>query len=190
EVTCVAFAPGGKLLATGSADTTVLFWGLAEAPREGQKPVPDEKELKSLWTDLAGEDAAQAYRAIWALAASPQQAVPFLRKHWKPAGPGGPQKLNQLRAALDGTRYTVREKGVQELQKLGALAEPSLKRVLEGKPSLEVRQRVERLLEQLQGPILSPERLREIRAVEALEYMGTAEAHRLLKELAAGAAGA
>src|SRR5439155_8508666 len=77
EVTCVAFAPGGKLLATGSNDTTVLFWGLAGPPGDGQQPAPGEKELRSLWADLAGDDAAKAYQVIWALVASPQQAVPF-----------------------------------------------------------------------------------------------------------------
>ncbi|MBI1914566.1 MAG: hypothetical protein HYS12_07485 [Planctomycetes bacterium] len=190
KVACVAFAPGGKVLATGSNDTTVLFWGLAGPTGDGKQPAPGEKELQSLWADLAGEDAAKAYRAIWALVASPQQAVPFLRKHLKPAVPADAQKLKQLLADLDSPRFSVREKAIQELAKLGDLAEPGLRRVLEGKPSLEVRQRVERLLEQLQGPVVTPDRLREIRAVEALEHMGTAEARRLLKELAAGAAGA
>jgi dipeptidyl aminopeptidase/acylaminoacyl peptidase len=190
EVTCVAFAPSGKLLATGSDDTKVLFWGLPEAPEQGQQPAPSEKELKGLWADLAGEDAAKAYRAIWTLAASPQQAVPFLRKHLKPAVPAEPQKLKPLLADLDSPRFAVREKAIRELAKLGDLAEPALKGMLEKKPSLEVRQRVERLLEQLQGSVVTPDRLREIRAVEALEHIGTAEARRLLEQLAEGAEGA
>jgi hypothetical protein len=151
---------------------------------------PGESELKALWANLAGNDAAKAYRAIWSLAAAPQQAVPFLRKHLKPAVAPDAQKLKQLLADLDSPRFTVREKAAQELAKLGDFAEPGLRRVLEAKPSLEVRQRVERLLEQQQGPVVSPERLREIRAVEALEHMDSAEARRLLRELAAGAEGA
>jgi len=153
----------------------------------GRAAPPDTKELEPLWKELAGEDAAKAYRAIWSFVASPEQSVPFLRKHLEPARGPDQKRLTSLLADLDSPKYQVREKALQELAKLGELAEPGLKRVLEGKPSLEVRQRVERLLEQLQGTIIAPDRLREIRAVEALEHIGTAEARRLLQDLAQGA---
>src|SRR5262249_42594622 len=68
-------------------------------------------------------------------------------------------------------------------------AEPSLRKTLKGRPSLEVRRRVERLLLKLENddqPPLPPARLRELRAIEALEMIGTDKAKAVLKELAKG----
>ena len=63
---------------------------------------------------------------------------------------------------------------------------PALRKALEAKPDLEARQRVEKLLERLQGTTEIPEKLRLIRAVEALEIIATAEARELLQRLAKG----
>jgi hypothetical protein len=46
---------------------------------------------------------------------------------------------------------------------------------------------VQQLLKQLEWPVASPERLREIRAVEALEQIGTPGVRRVLAKLAHGA---
>jgi hypothetical protein len=56
---------------------------------------------------------------------------------------------------------------------------------LAGKPSEETRKRAEQLLEKLEP--LAGERLRVVRAIEALENTSGAEARQLLAELAAGA---
>ena len=45
----------------------------------------------------------------------------------------------------------------------------------------------EPLLEKLEGPVTAPELLRALRAVEALERAGTAEARAVLARLAGGA---
>jgi hypothetical protein len=68
------------------------------------------------------------------------------------------------------------------------VAEPALRRALAGRPSLEVRQRLEKLLDQLAHP--SPDVLRALRAIEVLESVGTAEAKAVLGKLAAGQPGA
>ena len=70
----------------------------------------------------------------------------------------------------------------------GPYTAPALRRALEGRPlSLELRRRIEGLLERLQGPITSGERLRLMRAVEVLGQAATPEARKLLEELAKGA---
>jgi hypothetical protein len=66
------------------------------------------------------------------------------------------------------------------------ILEPALRKALTGKPSLEVRNRIKRLLEQeaAQRSSPTPHRLKQMRALEALELAGDSEANRLLKELA------
>ena len=56
------------------------------------------------------------------------------------------------------------EKAQQELIKLGGLAESALKKKLKADPSLETRQRIEKLVNRLPGPVTLPEHLRAVRA--------------------------
>ena len=94
--------------------------------------------------------------------------------------------MERLITDLDSDRFEVRDAAARELTQLGEQVEPALRRVLEGKPSPEARRRVEALLT---GPrrVRSPEGLRGLRAVQALECVGTAEARRVLEGLSRGA---
>lgn len=177
----VAFTPDGKTLASASADTTVLLWPLfADVPRGGDL---SEKALQAFWTDLAGSDAPRAYRAIGALAACPPQSLPFLRQHLPRPFPE-PQEVAQWVADLDSKEFVARQKATQALEKLGLAAEPALRGALAGKPALELRQRLEQVLETV--TVLSAEELRWLRASQVLELIGT-EARPLLETLAADA---
>ncbi len=97
------------------------------------------------------------------------------------------QRLARLLADLDGRKFVERERAVAELERLNFAAEPALRKALADKPSLEMRRRLEALLERL-DPARSPERMRELRAVEALESVGSASAKEVLRSLAGGAA--
>jgi hypothetical protein len=90
---------------------------------------------------------------------------------------------------LDNDSFAVRNKAVDELEGLGELAYPALEKVLERKPSLEVRKRVDQILEKPEPPT-SIQGLRVLRAVEVLERIGTPEAQEVLSSLAKGASGA
>ena len=77
------------------------------------------------------------------------------------------------------------------MEKLGELAEPALKQALAGNPTLEIRQRLEKLRENIvscQSP--APEVLQALRALAVLEELGTNEARQVLDKLSQGAAGA
>src|SRR5207245_2799211 len=124
-------------------------------------------ELEQFWTDLASSDARKAHEAIWALAASPGEAVPFLRRHLQsvPAIPA--ERLRQLVSDLDSPRFKDREAASHELAELDEQAERALADALKAKPSAETRRRIETLLDR---PRLArkPEVRRGLRSIEVL----------------------
>jgi hypothetical protein len=182
----LAFAPDGRVLAAGGTDTSILLWNV-EHLRHGMS-LPAEKatvfEPDALWADLASDDASAAYRSILVLAAHPREAVSLLKERVQPRA--DERRLAGLIADLDADEPAVREKATQQIVELGDVAEPALRRALAGKPSLEVRRRLEQVLGRLDGPDFSPARLRSLRAVEALEKIGTAEARAVLRSVAEG----
>jgi WD40 repeat protein len=189
-VSALAFSAEGKILATGSTDTTVLLWDVTgQLLRHQPRPASlSAKELDRLWLDLADPDATHAYQAIWTLAAAPKDAVPFLQKHLQPiTGKAvAAEEIDQLIAQLDDDSFPVREKAARNLEQLGQAAEPALRKVLQGSPSAEVRRRAEQLVDKLKatGPALAL--LRPLRALEVLEHTPTAEARQVLAALAKG----
>jgi RNA polymerase sigma factor (sigma-70 family) len=176
----VAVSPDGRTVATGSMDTTVMLWDVRGLPA-GPKAKPAEH-----WKALADRDAARAYDAILTLAAAPEASVAFLRTRLRPARALA-GKLEDLLGDLDSDEFARREKATQALRELGKGTEPALRKVYQVSPSLEVRVRARRLLDELARERLSPEELRAVRAVEALEYCGTAGSRELLETFSRGA---
>jgi WD40 repeat protein len=194
----VAFSRDGTRLATATGKYQknepgeVKVWSLAALPPpERPAPPANRKELEALWADLGGADPARAYRAVWALAAAPRLAVPFLAEQARPAAGGVDHaRIARLVAELDDNDYQVRARATKALAQLGPAAFPSLRKAL-ASPSAEVRRRATMLLEKKgEGPALSPEELRALRAVEVLLHVGTAEARPVLEKFAAGPPGA
>jgi hypothetical protein len=185
EVIDLAFSRDGRRLVSGLADSTLLVWdvGTRDTAPSGKL---DAEGLVKAWADLASRDAARAFRARGSLALSPEETVPFLQKHLHPAQPADAEHLRRLLAELESEQFAVREKAQKALEDLGDLVEPALRQTLASKPTLEVRRRVQALLEHRRGPVTKPETLRTLRGVAVLEDIGTSPARRLLEELAKG----
>src|SRR5262249_24115787 len=149
---------------------TALVWDLT-GQRRGAATAPlTEDQLHSLWKTLASDDAAAAGEAIWSFTADASRAVPFIEKVF-----GELPKMDDapaLIAALDTDKSTGGEKATGELETLGKRAEPALRRALAGGAPPEVRRRVERLLEKLQGPLRNGALLQRCRAIEIMEQIG------------------
>jgi WD40 repeat protein len=183
----LALLPGGRAAVTGMVDGTLLVWDLTPEPPPAAGPAKalGGKELDRLWSDLAAEDAGRAHRAIAALTATPEEAVPFLAKQLRPVTAPDPEQVRRLLADLDSDEFRVREAAARALSNFGEQIQPALQRVLQGEPSAELRKQAERLLEASSGPPPAPT-LRVLRTVRVLEGTGTAEARRALENLAAG----
>jgi hypothetical protein len=188
QITALAFSADGRRLLSGCNDTTALVWDLA-----GHSPATlTDEEVEALWADLANEDAARAYRAIHQFAAAPEASVPFLRKRLQPVPAVDNKRVSGLIADLDRDDFAVRQKATTELAKLADQPIAAYRKALESKPSIETRKRLEELLEKAAVAWwdVSGERLRSLRAIEALELAGTNEAREALAELASGGPGA
>lgn len=183
---CLAISPDGRRLAAGMPDGTILLW---DVPLPASHPQRLEaKELESLWADLADADAAKAWHAVWRMSDAPQEALTFLRDRVKPYPTAPAEATRKLLTDLDGDSFEVREAAVKRLKELGLQAETALRAALTAKPSLEMRRRIEPLLAALgETPRqVTPDGLRQLRALIVLERLGLPEARRLLMEVAKG----
>jgi WD40 repeat protein len=194
RVYTLAFSPSSTALLSATEDTTAVVWDLTGRRRQipaWGKPLTGA-DLAGLWSDLGSDDAARAFLAMQKLAGSPRNAVSYLGKRLSPVRVVAPKRVTRLIQDLDSDDFNTRQRASQELDKLGEAALAPCEEALAGKPSLELRRRLEAYRNKVTHPWRQPagEPLRIIRAVEALEMCATAEARAVLDGLAKGARGA
>jgi RNA polymerase sigma factor (sigma-70 family) len=173
------------LISASSEDGTALVWSLKQ-PADREPPDPDK-----LWVDLAGDGPA-VRRAVWAAAQHPDTAIKLFRQKWPiPQHPVEVEHIRKLVGKLDNAAFAEREAAEAELMKLGRQAEPELRKTLTESTSLEVKQRVKRIVDRwsIATAVYPAEEARELRAVWALELAGTAEAKKLLEAWATARVG-
>jgi RNA polymerase sigma factor (sigma-70 family) len=187
-VQAVTFAADGLTVASSAGDSTILLWDITGRQKDGKlRPlVLSSGQLEACWSALANEDAAKAYDAVWAFTAAPEQAVPFLRKHLTPVPRPDVKAVSRHIADLDSEDFALRQRATEELSKLGDTITAALQKGLADKPSLEMRRRIQQLLDQARD--WTAERLRVHRAIQALEHINTRSARELLQALAGGTA--
>jgi RNA polymerase sigma factor (sigma-70 family) len=187
----LAFAPDGGTLASCSWDTTVLIWDIASVERRqaGSAARADAAALAAAWDELASANARTAYHAVRLLAATLAQSVPLLRERLRAIPPADRKQVERWLAGLDSDSFAEREEATRGLERQGELVEGALRQLLAGNPSAEARRRAEILLAAVEGPVTDAERLRQVRGVEVLEWIGKGEARNVLEALAKGDTG-
>ena len=156
DVRRLAFTPDGRRLVTFSEDLTGLVWDLSLAP-----PIPrklSKEELAQAWNDLAdGVDGGKVHRAMTTLAADPHGVVALIRQQLPPARAPNAKHVARLLADLDSDIFDVRTKAFAELDRLGDATVVYLREQLKQNLSLEMRRRVQNLLEKHDPADLPPE---------------------------------
>lgn len=195
----VAISPDGKWVASCGMDGALKIWDMkgvlrrlpttSQGPRA--QPLPrrhfSRAALARFWDDLAGDDAARAYRAINSLASSPEQAVRLIRRRLPPRVAVPEERIHRLLERLQSEKFTEREEAWGRLVALEGQASPLLQKAAEGGPDLELRLRAKKALAQIELPLPAGPLLQGLRAVEVLELAGTPKTRRLLWALSRGA---
>jgi RNA polymerase sigma factor (sigma-70 family) len=191
SVSRLAFSPDGSYLAGSLHDSTILVWDIRQAIQASKQLAArlQPKELEACWKDLICDDVPKAYKAIWKLTFAPHQAVPFLRERMQPTPVMDAAKIQKWIADLDSDTFAVRQAAAKELEKAGEQVRPFIQDALKGNVTLETRRRLEQILATLAN-VPGPETLRTIRAIMALERIGSPDAQAVLRTLARGAPGA
>jgi RNA polymerase sigma factor (sigma-70 family) len=180
----LAFSPDGRTLVSAGG-ATALVWDVTGLRHDGKTPPTLTPErMHALWKALASPDASEAAQAIWTLAADPTKAVPFVVERLRDQPGADPQRIRQWIAELDSKEFKARQTAEKQLEALGKLAEPALRETLARQVSLEFSQRIRKLLQKREAAIPSPAMLQALRAMEALEHVGSMEARQALQQIA------
>jgi hypothetical protein len=181
------------LLAVSSdSDPSVMIWDLSRAFRGERDPSPPRniKEAEVLWERLNGLDPTAAKPAIHALTRAPEHTLALLDRLWPAPRTATAKQVEEWIDQLDSSNFRTRENASQELQSVGPTVLPALRSALKEPKSLEQRLRIQRLVERLAasnitGPGAVPASLREMRALEVLERIGSPAARKLVERAAA-----
>src|SRR5262245_25903428 len=119
---------------------------LCSAAVAGMPTGPQPPPVAAAWEDLGSADAARAYQAVWSLVRNPKEANPLLQAKLKPAAPLDSKAVEQFIKDLDSPTFAVRDTATRELEHLGELAGPALRKVNVKGLSLETRMRLDKLL--------------------------------------------
>jgi WD40 repeat protein len=180
----IAFVPNGRALAMATEDGSILLFAVPPFV-PGPPRVTNDAVLRRAWEELGDIDPAKAFVAAADLADQPGQSVALLKERLRPAAPIPAEQVRKLIAALDADTFEARESARRKLAALGAPVWPALRKVLGQSPSLEVRRRIELLLE-AERQLPTTDVLRTQRALRALEWAGTPQARDLLRRMVAG----
>jgi RNA polymerase sigma factor (sigma-70 family) len=178
-VNSMDFSPDGRQLAATSADAPIYIWDVYALEKSQFAKVLTKEDKDKLWRQLADEDAIKAFQAVRELIARPGEAVAIFQGGFKGVPRATAQQIEKWIKDLDSEQFSVRQKAEVELNLYLAGHEQLVANAFEKANSLEMRQRLELILNRLR-----PESLRRSRLLEVLERIGVGPARQFLQTLA------
>ncbi len=157
-----------------------------EGRREPAAAGPSADRLQEMWEELGCEDPVEARQTVRSLKAAREKSVSFLAKMLEPPKVDD-ASLDRLIRELDDSEFKVRRKALEQLVRIGRVAEEKLRDAVKKTKSGEVRYSAGLLLEACEKPLYTTKSTRQkVRAIWALEAIGDATARQVLEQLAAG----
>ena len=188
----IAFSPDGTVL-VAAADSDSLVWDMTGLLSTDCRSLPElglaPNELDAAWELLASEDGWKGQQAAWKFTAGGGSAVEFLVEHVRPASAPGALRLQTLRDAFRDKDYRKRELAARELVDQGVLLKPEEVEALR-RPVTYFGSGGPQLNDPKFGPppmlFPLPDRMRQARAIAALERSGLPLAVTHLETLSRG----
>lgn len=186
SITCMTFSPDSQFLATGGSDQIIYIWRVKDFYTRSD--LPESKEnVANLWDRLGDSNGGEAYQAIAQLERRPKEALVHARRHLRPTPTADEKVMQQHLRDLASSNFAVRQQAYSALEKIGEQAKHILRAGVKKPANLEVKRRIETLLEKLERPFEDPDQRRAYRALTLLERLGGDEARAMLEDLTRGA---
>jgi hypothetical protein len=179
-------SPNGRWLVTWNSAGTGLVWDM-DALRQ-KIPLDNAPDASRIWQHLLDADAGKAYRAMLRSVQQPDEAVAALRAKLRPVPRLKEGQLASWIADLNSDEFHRRDQATKGLELHIEVAYSALLQSLQAPAALEAERRIRQIL--VAHSHIEGERLRLDRALEVLEEIGSADARRLLSDLAQGEPGA
>jgi hypothetical protein len=183
-----SFSADASLLVSLINDQTVALWRVAPPQKAGplKADVAQTAFVDALRFDVPVKDGFATHEAA-PPAGDDKQTVAMLKVRLRDLRARFrlvSERVGQLLKDLESDKYPIRDKATKELHGLGRTAEPFLREALTRPVTIELRQRLTKVLSTVTLP--SVEMILAISAIELLEGIGTEEARQLLAEAGDG----
>jgi len=187
-VRVLCFSTGGDLLLTGSTDTTLLLWKLADqclVAANCRSDVSDES-ITQLWKDMESNSPLVALGALHRLAPKGDKIVDLVEKHFRGYRPKTRAQVAALIKSLDDDNYGVREEASKALLEAGPDIAGMLAGALRNQPTAEQRGRLVAILDKLRSEPPNHGSICRTRMLVLLSMIDTKQASALLRRIAEG----
>jgi len=170
---------GTKMVASDTS-VGIYFWNLFPHALKGDGSLT-AVEIKEHWQTLRELPAQPAWQSMSVLISHPAITIHFMGENLKPRS--FERRASELIDDLNHKVFARREQAEKELLSMGKGIEPFLREAAQSN-LLEQSRRAKKLLEAL--PEFDLHQIRNIRAVEVLERIGSKDAKALIERLAKG----